>query len=420
MTKGNILLKMFLVFSGWILLGDMGEAANWARFRGPNGTGIASDKDIPVKWSEKSGILWKVSLPGTGHSSPIIWGDRLFIQSASAKERLLLCLDVKDGMILWKRSMPGNTPNKHKKNSYSSSTPATDGKLVYAVFWNGDKIAMYAYDFKGELAWKRDLDGRFRGRHGVGASPIVYQDKVFLNNDQTGEAVVIALDAKNGKPAWQKKRTAFRSCYSTPMVLNGSDGKAELIVVSTAGITSYNPANGDENWWWTWAFTGMPLRTVGSPVYSQGMIFSGSGDGSGARHMVAVKVGGKGDMTKKNLVWEKKRDFPYVPSMLIWKDHLYYVNDLGVAGCYVAKTGEQVWTKRLQGKVTASPVLIDGKIYAVTEDGDTYVFPAATSFKQLGKSSLGERVLASPAVADNRLFIRGESHLFCIGKAAPK
>jgi outer membrane protein assembly factor BamB len=202
--------------------------------------------------------------------------------------------------------------------------------------------------------------------------------------------------------------------------MTDADGKPELIVASTAGITGYDPDGGSEKWHWTWHFDGMALRTVGSPVSSHGLIFAGSGDGSGARHMVAVKAGGKGDVTKTNLVWQRKRDFPYVPSMLTFGDYLFCVNDQGIASCYVAKNGDRVWSERLGGNVSASPVLIDGKIYAVREDGDVFVFAAAPTFKQLARNTVEERVLASPAVADNRLFIRGKQHLFCIGQAARK
>jgi outer membrane protein assembly factor BamB len=166
----------------------------------------------------------------------------------------------------------------------------------------------------------------------------------------------------------------------------------------------------------------MALRTVASPVYSDGLIFANSGDGSGARHMIAVKAGEKGDVTRTNLVWEwkKNRPFPYVPTMLTWGEHLYFVNDRGEAGCVVAKTGAPVWTEDLGRPVTASPILIDGKIYAVSEDGIVYVYPAAPSFKLLAKNTLGEPVFATPAVADGRLLIRGKTHLFCIGKPSEK
>ncbi len=392
--------------------------ANWPRFRGPNGTGVSADKGIPVAWT-KDNILWKVPLPGAGNSSMAVWGKRLFLQTATDKDRLLLCLDVTGGKELWRRSMAGGTTRKHPKNSFASSTPAADGKRVYVAFWDGSNTFLSAYDFQGKLLWRRDL-GAFKSQHGPGASPIVFQDKVILPNDQDGSSVVVALEAATGKPAWQAKRRAFRACYSTPFLLEPASARPELIVVSTAGITSYNPQNGEEYWYWTWHFTGMPLRTVGSAVAANGIIFAGSGDGSGARNMVAIKAHGKGDVTKTNLLWQRKRDFPYVPSMLTRGEYLYCVNDRGIASCHLGKTGETVWSARISDTVTASPLLIDGKVYAFSEKGEVYVFPAATTFKLLAKNSVGERILATPSVADNRLFIRGEEHLFCIGKAGKK
>jgi outer membrane protein assembly factor BamB len=416
--KKCVELGVLGIVCGVIMVSGPARADNWTRFRGPNGTGVSADKQIPIQWNGKN-VLWKTALPGAGNSSPIIWGKRLFLQAATDKERLLLCLDAANGKEVWHCSMAGGTSQKHDKNSYASSTPATDGKQVYVMFWDGNKIHLAAYDFQGKLAWRRDL-GTFKSQHGPGVSPIVFQDKVILPDDQDGTSVLVALEAKTGKPAWQAKRRAFRACYSTPFLLEPASTRPELMVVSTAGITSYNPQNGEEYWSWTWHFIGMPLRTVGSAVASQGIIFAGSGDGSGARNMVAVKAQGKGDVTKTNLLWQRKRDTPYVPSMLTQGDYLYCVNDRGVASCYVGRTGELVWDKRLGGPVTASPLLIDGKICAFGEEGDVHIFAAGKAFKLLAKNKLGERIFATPAVANNRLFIRGESHLFCVGKASPK
>jgi outer membrane protein assembly factor BamB len=426
LTRGLTAMSKKTIGLGWVLAawaatGWVGtaQAGNWPRFRGPNGTGLALDKGVPVEWSADKGVLWKTELPGQGNSSPVIWGNRLFTESATGKERFLLCVDVRDGKVLWSKAMAGGTTRKHPKNSFASSTPAVDGERVYAVFWDGSHVFVLACDLDGKSLWKRDL-GSFRSQHGVGASPMIYRDKVFLNNDQDGASVLVALDAKTGNIAWQAKRRPFRACYSTPLILTYADGTPELIVASTAGITGYDPDRGGERWHWTWQFSNMPLRTVGSPVASHGIIFAGSGDGSGERHMVAVKAGGKGDVTKTNLIWERKRDFPYVPCMLTLGDYLFCVNDRGIASCYVAKNGAPVWDKRLGDNVSASPVLVDGKIYAITEKGDVYVFAAAATFKLLAKNSIGERVIASPAVADSRLFIRGERHLFCIGKGSAK
>ncbi|MBL8799013.1 MAG: PQQ-binding-like beta-propeller repeat protein [Planctomycetia bacterium] len=383
-------------------------AADWTRFRGPNGTGVAADKNVPVQWNDQN-ILWKVVLPGGGNSSPIIYGDKLFIQSADAKSRMLLCIDVKDGKIIWNKSVPGGTAKTHAKSSLASSTPATDGERVYCYFWDGKDVSVSAFDFKGNPVWHRVL-GAFESQHGAGASPMLVDGKVIVNNDQDGKSELIALDAKTGQPAWQVPRPPFRACYSTPFVLE-KNGKTELIVVSTAGVTSYNPKTGGQNWNWEWKFDGMALRTVGSAVAANGIIFAGSGDGSGARHMVAVRDDGKG------LVWQEKKVMPYVPCMLTQGEHLYYVNDRGIAGCLDGKTGKEVWSQRLPGTgVFASPVLIDGKIYASSEDGSVTVYEAAPAFKQLAKNSIPEPILASPAVANDRLYIRGKTTLYCIGK----
>jgi outer membrane protein assembly factor BamB len=416
-------LRLVLLLGSVFLGSSSATADNWPRFRGNNGTGIAADKDIPVKWSAKENILWKVALPGLGNSSPIIWEDRIFVQSAKAngKDRMLLCLKVSDGSVLWSRSLPGSKVKKHPFNTYASSTPATDGERVYALFWDGSNAGLYAYDLSGNPVWDRNL-GPFISQHGAGASPIVYKDKVILNHDRDDKAEVLALNAETGKPVWQISRKSFRACYSTPFLLDRPNAGPELIVTSTQGVAGYNPDDGTVNWHWTWTFANpkMPLRTTGSSVFCSGLIVACSGDGGGARHAVGVKVGGKGDVTETNLVWENKKSFPYVPSPLAWGDHVYYVNDRGDAACCLAKTGKAMWTTSLGGKFKSSPILIDGKIYAANEEGDVFVFAAATRFQLLAKNTIGEQVIATPAVANGRLFIRGSNHLFCIGKPAEK
>lgn len=390
-------------------------ADNWPRFRGPNGTGLAADKGIPVRWHSDH-YLWKVPVPGQGNASPIVWGDHVFLHAASTdgSQRLLLCYRASTGQLQWSRSIEAVKTATHKKNSLASSTPATDGTRVYVLFWDGRKIVMHAYDFQGSPLWRHDL-GPYVSQHGVGISPIVYDDKVYLANDQDGSATVLALDARTGELAWQAERRPFRACSSTPLVLERPDAEPELVVVSTAGITSYQPRSGAVNWEWTWTFANKPLRTVSSPVTAHGLVFATSGDGGGDRHTVAVRIGGRGHHPKPQLVWEKHKTLPYVPSLLANEEYLFYVNDAGLAGCLLAKSGDEVWSARLGNSVTASPVLIDGKVYAVGEDGVVSVFLAAPAFKLLAKNELGEAVIASPAVADGRLFIRGHEHLFCVG-----
>jgi outer membrane protein assembly factor BamB len=403
----------------WALSADFdASAANWARFRGPNGDGTAGDSGIPVEWSDQGGgIVWRVPIPGAGNSSPIVWGDKIFLESAAAdgKERMLLCLSTADGKKLWSKSISGSKAKIHNKNSQASATPATDGERVYCAFWDGKNVSLQAYDFKGGKLWERDL-GSFKSQHGHGSSPIVHGDLVFYNHDQDGDAKIVAVDAKKGTVVWSKTRTAFRTCYSTPLVHESSAGP-ELIVASTAGLTSYNPKNGTENWVYTWDFGGgMSLRTVGSPIISNGLALATSGDGSGARGMIAVKLGGKGDISKTGLAWENNKSFPYVPTMLTLGEHIYFVNDGGIAACHEAKTGREIWKERLSGAFSASPVLIDNKVYAPSEDGSVYVFAASPTYKMLARNTIGGRLMATPAVADNRLYIRSEKELICIGK----
>lgn len=417
----NLLILLALLSVCW---GSTGAASgsDWPRFRGPNGAGISSDKDVPIQWTE-SNILWKTPIPGLGNSSPIIWGNHVFIQSAdtSGKERYLICLSANDGTILWTRALPSSKAHTHAYNTWASSTPASDGQYVYAHFWDGSAVAIYAFDFQGNQIWKHDLGG-FTSQHGPGASPIVFEGKIYFLYDQDNDfwltpcSVVIALDAKTGKTTWEAQRKAFRACYSTPFILESSTYGSELIVVSTAGITGYNSQTGKENWNWIWHFDRMPLRTVASPIFSQGLIFANSGDGGGDRHAVAVRLGQNREVTSTNLAWENKKILPYVPSLLAWQDYIFAVNDKGMALCYMAQTGKPVWDHHLASAFSASPVIIDGKIYAVSEDGEVFVYPAAPSFKQLSKNSIGEKVRATPAVANNRLFIRGQEHLFCIGR----
>jgi outer membrane protein assembly factor BamB len=409
--------RISLLLISLTVLVHTARAENWPRFRGPNGEGVSASKNVPVQWTERDGLVWKAALPGIGHSSPVIWGDRLFVQSATPTERMLLCYRVRDGKELWRQKQPGTKPHIHDKNSWASSTPATDGKRVYCVFWDGDTISLHAFDNEGKPLWQRDLGG-FKSQHGVGLSPIVFEDRVIVVNDQDVSAAILAFDARDGKPLWQTPRGYYRACYSTPFLLERPTLAPELVVGSTMGLAGYDPRTGKQLWKWDWKFVGMPLRTVASPVHSQGIVLLNSGDGKGPRHIVAVRLEGAGKSTKTTLAWQNKRDFPYVPCLLVHGDHVYSVTDDGIAGCHDLKTGQEVWRERLNCSVTASPVLIDGKVYVVSDQGDVYVFEAAPTYKLLGQSPVGETVTASPAVADDRLFVRGDKHLFCIGKTA--
>ena len=406
------------------------RADNWERFRGPNGDGIAFDKNIPIKFNATEGVLWKVPIAGDGHSSPIIWGDRLFLQTSSldGSERSLLCLDAKTGNELWKRSIPGAKAKIRFDSSLASATPTTDGEAVYVPFWNGKDIILTAYNFKGDKLWDRNL-GEFVSQHGAGASPILYKDLLLYANDKdafrdaekkTGPVAnpskLFALNKKTGDTVWERPRDAVRACYSVPFILEKPGTPAELIVTSTSAITSYEPETGKPNWNWNWNFHKDPLRTIAATIHSNGLLVACSG-ASGDRLMVAVALNGEGKQARPDKIWENSKEFPYVPSPLVYGDHIYVANDIGRAGCFHVKMGKKLWFETIPGaKFYASPISIDGKIYAASEQGDVFVFAAdPTAYHQLARNPLEERIRATPAVANGRLYVRTQNHLFCIG-----
>jgi outer membrane protein assembly factor BamB len=408
-------LRSLLALGAALLLAAPLDASDWPRFRGPNGTGVSTDKGVPLTFSDKDNVLWKVEIPGTGISSPVVSRGKLFVQTASqdGRSRSLLCLDAAKGKTLWTRTVTGSRARIHTLNSFASATPAADGERVCAAFWDGKEVTLHAFDFEGKPLWTYSL-GRFRSQHGAGNSPLFHAGKVVYLHDQDGDSFVVCLDARSGRKVWQKSRPAYRACYSTPFIMDKAGG-AEVIVATTAGIIAFDLKDGSEKWSYTWKFDGMALRTVSSPILADGLVLATSGDGRGDRHAIAVKVGGKGG-SDTHLVWENKKNLPYVPSLLAQGQYVFSVNDSGIAACHVARTGKPAWSQRLGSRFTASPVLIDGKVYAPASDGVVYVFEAAPQFKLLAKNDLGEDISASPAVADGRLYLRTPSHLFCIGK----
>lgn len=394
------------------------SAETWERFRGPRGEGTATNQSLPIEFSPTKNLVWKVAIPGLGNSSPVVWNDRLFVQTASSdgSERTLLCLDVKTGKTIWERKTRAEKHSFHKMNSLASSTPTTDGSAIYLSTWDGRDIVLSAVSIKGDPMWEKNL-GAFKSEHGAGASPVVYRDKVYFALDMDGKAALLAFDKKSGKEAWSQPREAFRASYSSPQFLERGPNGTELVVTSTTGIASYNPDTGTRNWNWTWTWPAKtkPLRTVASSVEAGGMLFACSGDGGGDRLSVGLTLPTKPGESP-TVVWSNRKEFPYVPCPLVHGGHVYFANDKGFAGCFDAKTGKQVWYERIGSGFTASPVLVDGKIYAGGEDGDVYVFAAQPKFELLARNRLDERIRATPAVADGRLFVRGANHLFCFGK----
>lgn len=414
-----------------------GETPNWERFRGPNGAGTSDDKSIPLTFGPKENIVWKVALPGAGNSSPIVWGNRLFLHASSTdgKQRSLLCLDTADGAIRWEKTIPARFAKIRGDSSMASSTPTTDGKAVYVSFWNGKEIVLAAYDFRGDSLWSKNL-GAFNSQHGAGASPILYKDKLILANDMDKDdfftkvpnarpSMLMALDKRTGDLLWETARGAERTCYSAPFLLHRPGQKEpELVVTSTTAVTAYNLESGAKLWeakGWQEHALKSPMRTVASPALAGDILCVCSG-GDGGRFAIGLALPGhaKQDAASEapRRVWENRKDFPYVPSPVVRGDHFYFVNDAGLAGCVHARTGNRVWFERLTDTgFHASPLLIDGKFYAVSATGEVFVLDAQPTYKLLARSELGETVRATPAVADGRLYVRGARHLYCIGKS---
>ena len=388
-------------------------AADWSRFRGPNGLGVAEGKLPDI---DPSKPLWKVTIPGRGASSPIVVGGKIFLQTASTdgKTRTLLCLSAADGSTLWTKDQEGTKATTHPKNTYASSTPACDGENVYCAWWDGSGVSLQAYTMNGDEKWRASLGG-FVSQHGPGMSPMLHEGLVFVNVDDDEHAELFAFDAKSGQKKWSAKRKSYRASYSTPFILKRDNKPAELVLGTTTCITSYEPASGRVNWNYDLPWTGKkPLRVVGNPIVAGGNIVMSSGDGDGSRYMVAVNLEGK----KPVQSWELNKDTAYVPCLLVKGDLLFWLSDkVGYACCAEAKTGKVVWYERAFGiAVTASPVMVGDDILTIGEDGEVVVFKASRTFETVSKVKLGEGVYASPAVADGKVFIRGTTHLFCFGK----
>ncbi|MEC7555973.1 MAG: PQQ-binding-like beta-propeller repeat protein, partial [Planctomycetota bacterium] len=295
---------------------------------------------------------------------------------------------------------------KHLKSSWASSTPCVDNHRVYAAFADKERYSVSAYDFDGELVWRRVL-GPYESQHGLGASPIIFEDLLIVPNDQDGPSSVIALNRHTGRTVWSQLRKfkSGRTSYATPLVIREKNKAPQLICVSgESGISSLDPRTGHQNW----ATGPFPLRTVASPVYGNGLVVASCGQGG--RYGVLQRAVD----TSGHVVWTRERILPYVTTPIIYGDHLFEWNDEGIFGCVELASGKDVWTKRIGGNYSGSPICIDGKIYGVSEKGDVVIVAASPQFKLLGKIPLGDPCHSTPSVAGGRLYFRTFHRLMCL------
>jgi outer membrane protein assembly factor BamB len=399
----------------------------WTRFRGPNGSGVSPDA-VPVKWTEKD-YNWKVLLPGIGHSSPVLWGERVFVTSADDRtgRRHALCLRAGDGRTLWSREFPGQRHGKHQDNSFATATPAVDERHLY-LCWGGPKeILVIALNHRdGKEVWRTDL-GPYRAGHGFGASPVVHDGLVIVPNDQDGPSFVAALDCDSGKVRWKAPRRG-KSSYSTPCVYlpKGEGRPAELIFTNwDQGITSLDPKTGRTNWEAN-LFDKRHIETaIASPVTAGDLVLGACGWLGVRQEVVAVRPGtgtgtGTGKTEAAKEAYRINRAVPLCTTPLVKDDLLFLWSDGGTVTCASAATGAVHWRQRVPGSYYSSPVCAGGHVYNVSRDGDVVVLAASKRFAQVARNSLGEGSHATPAVAAGRIYFRTFSHLIAVGGPSPK
>ena len=392
-------------------------AQEWTRFRGPNGTGISAAKNIPVAWSEKD-YLWRVGIPGESHAQPVIWGDRLFLMTSteSGRERAIACLRKTDGRELWKKSYPLPTHRPVNQNaSYANTSPVVDGERVIACFVSSEHFWVRAYDHAGNPLWSRDL-GAFESQHGYGSSPMIYENTVIVPNDQDGVSFIIALDVKTGAPVWKTPRrsASVGTAYCTPVVHPRPGAEPELLFTSQSyGVSSLDPKTGALNW----ESPVFDKRVIASAVVAGDLVIGSCGQGGGAGNfLTAIKLGGKGDVSKTHVAYKLTKSTPYVPTPLYLDGRLYLISDAGIGSAIEAATGREIWSERLRAEFFGSPVLIDGKIYCATTKGEMIVLATGDQFKELARNPIGEGTHSTPCVDGERLYIKTFTHLVCIGR----
>ena len=404
------------------------QAENWQGWRGPNGDGTSPEKGIPVKWSGTENIAWKVTIPGNGHSSPVVWGNRVFLTSClpEKEQRILLCLDRNTGKTLWK-DVVLNSPLEtiHPLNSRASGTPATDGQHVFVAFMMADdrkipapnvgtprmitpgSLVSAAYDMEGKQKWKINV-GNFVSAHGFNTCPVLFEDLVILNGDHDGDAYLVALDRKTGKERWRTQRENNTRSYVTP-IISEIDERTQMILSGSLCVASYNPRNGKRHW----IINGPTEQFVASVVYNGEYVFVTSGYPE--RHIVAIRPDGSGNVTGTHVAWRTNRGAAYVPSPIIVGPYLLVVAASGIASCFDARTGKRHWMERLPGGHSPSTVSADGLVYFTSDRGVTTIVRPGKTFNLIAQNELGEQISASPAISQGQFFLRTHQHLYCIG-----
>ncbi len=405
------------------------SAENWNAWRGLRGDGTSLEKNVPTRWNGATGenILWKVQIPGEGHASPVVWGDRLFLLSClkETNERVLLCLDRDTGATLWQRTvLEAPLESKHALNSFASSTPATDGKSIFVLclevtgatvpapnvstprLITPARVVVASYDLEGREQW-RVKPGRFLSAHGFASSPILYKDLVIINGDHDGDGYIVALERRTGEVRWRIDRPNNTRSYVTP-IIRDLGGRTQMVLSGSECVTSYDPDTGRQHW----IVDGPTEQFVASMVSDGKFVFLTAGYPE--HHILAIRPDGSGNVTDSHIVWRTKRGAGYVPSPVIQGKYLLVVSDGGIASCFDAASGDRQWMNRLGGRHSASLVAAGGLAYFLSDKGVMTVVRPGPTYEVVAENALGEHCIASPAISGGRLYIRGEKNLYCV------
>ena len=406
----------------WMLLLPLvGYAENWPQWRGPSLNGISGEQNLPVRWSTTENVVWKLAMPSKTGATPIIWGNRIFLNVADGGNLYLWCVDKAKGEPLWKKPIAGGNYQINKQNM-SSPSPVTDGAAVYAMTGVG---VLKAFDFAGNELWVRDIQqdyGKFGLNWGYASSPLLYGDSLYvevLHGMKTNDpSYLLRIDTKSGKTVWRVERhtDAIRESpdsYTTPALLKYGD-RVEIVISGADCVTGHDPATGKE----LWRATGLnpdhhsDYRTIASTVVFGDLFFVPTR----VRPLLAFRAGGRGDITESHRLWSFNNG-PDVPTPVTDGKYFYTVNDRGIMWCLDARTGQEIWgSQRLRPAVySSSPVLADGKLYVSNEDGLTTVVKAGAKFEVLAENDLAGYTLSSPAISDGHIFLRTAQFLYAIG-----
>jgi outer membrane protein assembly factor BamB len=427
MTRPQFVTLALAVLS--LALARTAYAENWPGFRGPTGQGISTEKNLPTEWGRDSGVAWKVELAGEGHSSPIVWEKHVFLTAAldDGNSCHVMAFDRDTGKSLWDVEVfTQKTPRKQERNSLATPTPVTDGQRVYAFFGGGGAAAI---DFNGHPAWT-NTDNHFYSQHGLGASPILYKDLLLMPWDHSikegrdlkigwqtawDKSYVWALDTNTGKERYKAMRGMSRIGHMTPKIVD-VEGRPQLVSAAGDVVGGFDPDTGQRIWW---------VRSGGegvtpSPIFGEGVVYTSSGFPTNEPYAAirAFRLGGKGEVTKQNLIWEQKKGVPMIPSLLLAGDLLYSVSEKGILQCMEPSTGDVIYSQRLEGTFSASPLYADGRIYLLNDSGDTTVIQPGRTFKELAHNEIGEPTQASFAVSAGKIFQRTGKHLYCFANGS--